>query len=69
MAKIDIANRPLREKRCENCACYDAFEKQCHASLPVVIPMGGQDGRLGAASLFPPMKPEDWCRKHEAVLS
>lgn len=69
MARVDTPEKPVREKRCENCACYDGFEKQCRANYPTPVPIGGPGGQLGAAGIFPPMKPDDWCRKHEAVLS
>lgn len=62
-------DKPLHPKRCETCAYFDPPPKGkdeglCLANFPLVVPMQGQyPGTIGAASLFPPMKPAQRCGK------
>ena len=68
MVRIDTP-KPAREKRCENCACYDLGDRQCHANYPVAVPVPAPNGQLGAIGMFVPVPPDSWCRKWEAQLS
>lgn len=69
-----VSTESLRTHRCENC---DAFQPpsrgqdvgRCCANYPVVIPLPGLGGAVGAASLFPPMRATEWCLKWTPIES
>lgn len=61
---------PLLKNRCGSCQNFEPPKPNsdtglCVANYPVVIPTPGQyPGQIGAASLFPPMRPEERCGKY-----
>lgn len=63
--------KPLREKRCETCACWNPPDRanrstgDCAAQYPVVVPVPSMAGQIGAVALWPPTEPYQWCRKWE----
>jgi hypothetical protein len=66
--------KALHPKRCELCRNFEppigASESGlCLAQYPIAIPMPGPAGQIGAASLFPPMKPTQRCGKWEPVAN
>jgi hypothetical protein len=70
-SRLDIVPpKPPRVKRCETCACWEGpgpreVSGQCHANYPAAVPVPAANGQIGAFSLFPPMRAEQWCRKWE----
>lgn len=58
-----INTSPLRKRRCENCAHFDAEEKECHKGPPAAAPM--QQG--GIAGIWAPTRATKFCGQHEPI--
>lgn len=66
-------DRPLREKRCENCTAFDEGDlprkpSTCRAVPPHMIMGTGPMGQ-GIGGMWVPTTKEDWCLKHEPKIN
>jgi hypothetical protein len=67
--RIAVPAEKIRNARCENCQHFDPGtapgSSSCRASYPATIPLMGQHGFTGAVGIWPPVRPSNWCSKHE----
>lgn len=72
--RSDNPVKPVRERRCENCAHFDAGDMPrkpgtCRANLPTLLVSPSALGTTGIVGVWVPTAPDEWCVNHKAVVS
>ena len=50
----------------KGCPAFSALTNDCHAESPKGFPMPGERGGLQVISIWPPVRPGQWCMRHPA---
>ena len=53
---------------CETCRFFHALSSACRNRPPTAFLVPGRDGQPAIMGGWPPVRPEQWCGKHEPRL-